>query len=107
MQNKLLLVLTTCPSKESATELAKKLVENKLAACVQISSPITSIYQWEGEVCQELEYQLQIKCTKDNYPALEKQITELHSYQVPEILAIPISHGLPEYLNWVDNMTQT
>ncbi|MBE7215023.1 divalent-cation tolerance protein CutA [Shewanella benthica] len=105
MQNKLLLVITTFPSKESAIELAKELVENKLAACIQISAPVTSIYLWQDKVCEEQEYQLQIKCTQACYSALEQTISQQHPYQVPEIIAIPINDGLPEYINWVNEVT--
>ncbi|WP_076414305.1 divalent-cation tolerance protein CutA [Shewanella sp. UCD-KL12] len=102
MQNDLLLVITTCPSKEEATALAKRLIAANLAACIQIPSQVTSIYQWEGEVCEEQEYQLQIKCVAKHYAAIESAIKLGHSYQVPEIIALPISHGLPEYVNWVN-----
>ncbi len=105
MKNKLLLVITTLPAKESATELAKQLIEKKLAACIQISAPITSIYRWQNKICEEQEYQLQIKCTQDCYPALERTINKLHPYQVPEIIAIPVINGLFEYINWVKEVT--
>ncbi|MEI6859732.1 MAG: divalent-cation tolerance protein CutA [Shewanella sp.] len=105
MQSKLLLVITTLPSQKSATKLAKQLVEKKLAACIQISAPVTSIYRWQDKVCEEHEYQLQIKCTQDCYSALEQTINKLHPYKVPEIIAIPVINGLFEYVNWVKEVT--
>lgn len=105
MKNPLLIVFTTCPTQESASELARVLVNNKLAACVQISAPITSIYSWEGEVCESQEYQLQIKCTEERYPALEQCICKQHPYQVPEIIAVTTNHGLSEYISWVKEVT--
>ena len=94
------IILTTCASQEEADKIANVLIENKTAACVQIS-PITSIYRWKGKVEQENELRLTIKTTDELYPLVEKLIKENHSYEVPEIVKVPISGGMPEYLGWI------
>ncbi|CAM3493549.1 divalent-cation tolerance protein CutA [Shewanella violacea] len=101
MQDEFMLVMTTCPTQESATQLANALVEENIAACIQISSPVTSVYRWEGNICQEQEFSLQIKCLSKNYQTLEAKIQELHPYQVPEIITLAITGGLPAYLDWI------
>jgi periplasmic divalent cation tolerance protein len=96
-----LLILTNCPDEESANTIALAVVEEKLAACVNILPRVQSIYRWQGAVESASEIPLLIKSTATNYPALEKRIAELHPYDVPEIVALPITHGLPAYLNWL------
>jgi periplasmic divalent cation tolerance protein len=96
-----LLILTNCPDEESANAIALAVVEEKLAACVNILPRVQSIYRWQGTVESASEIPLLIKSTAANYPALEKRIAELHPYDVPEIIALPITHGLPAYLNWL------
>jgi periplasmic divalent cation tolerance protein len=96
-----LLILTNCPDEESANAIALAVVEEKLAACVNILPRVQSIYRWQGAVESASEIPLLIKSTAANYPALEKRIAELHPYDVPEIVALPITHGLPAYLNWL------
>ncbi|MCL1035783.1 divalent-cation tolerance protein CutA [Shewanella submarina] len=102
-----LLVLTTCPSKEEASALARTLVEQKLAACVQISAPITSCYSWDGKVCEEQEFSLQIKCLAACYDALQQAVIASHPYEVPELIAVPVSQGLPAYLEWIKENSQS
>ena len=101
-----LLVLNTCPDQETAKKLAKLLVEQKLAACVSLTAPLTSIYRWEGQVEQAEEIQLLIKTQRDCYPALEAAIQANHPYTVPEIIALPIETGLPAYLDWLQQETR-
>lgn len=101
-----LLVFVSCQTAEQARCLANLLVEQKLAACVQISSPITSVYSWENKICEQQEISLQIKCSAKCYSTLEKTIIAAHSYEVPEIIAIPITQGLPAYLNWIKDNSQ-
>lgn len=96
-----LLILTNCPDEETANAIALAVVEAKLAACVNILPRIQSVYRWQGVVESATEIPLLIKSTVALYPALEKQIVELHPYDTPEIIALPITHGLPAYLNWV------
>ncbi len=106
MQPQYLLVSTSCPDEIQATRIAKALVEAKIAACVQISAPIRSIYTWEGKICEEQEISLQIKCLQSRYAELEQLVTKLHPYQVPEIIAVPVTQGLPAYLDWIKDNTQ-
>jgi len=96
-----LLVLTNCPDEETANSIALAVVEAQLAACVNILPRVQSIYRWQGVVESATEIPLFIKSTAANYPALEKLIVGLHPYEIPEIIALPITQGLPAYLNWV------
>ena len=96
-----LLVLTNCPDEETANSIALAVVEAQLAACVNILPRVQSIYRWQGVVESATEIPLFIKSTAANYPALEKLIAGLHPYETPEIIALPISQGLPAYLTWV------
>lgn len=96
-----LLVLTNCPDEETANSIALAVVEAKVAACVNILPCVQSIYRWQGVVESATEIPLFIKSTATNYPALEKLIAGLHPYETPEIIALPITQGLPAYLNWV------
>lgn len=96
-----LLVLTNCPDEETANAIALAVVEARLAACVNILPRVQSIYRWQGKVESTTEIPLFIKSTAAHYAALEKLISRLHPYEVPEIIALPITHGLPAYLNWV------
>ncbi len=94
------LVLVTAASEAEAENLAKSLVENKLAACVSLL-PIRSVYSWQGEIHSESEWQLLIKTDLAKFEVLKTKIQELHSYEVPEIIAIPIIAGSEAYLNWI------
>ena len=97
---KYLVVLVTASSAEEATMLASDLLEKKLAACIN-SFPVQSTYLWEGAIQQDQEYQLIIKTASHVFEALEKRIVELHHYDVPEIIALPIMKGSQSYLNWI------
>jgi len=96
-----LLVITNCPDEESANAIALAVVEARLAACVNILPRVQSIYHWQGTVESATEIPLFFKSTAANYPALEAAIRQRHPYAVPEIIALPVAHGLPAYLNWV------
>ena len=96
-----LLVFTNVPDRAAAQTLAQALIARRLAACVNVLADCTSVYRWEGKVESAAEVPVLIKTTAARYPALEQAIRNLHPYEIPEIVAIPISHGLPEYLNWV------
>lgn len=100
-----LLILTNCPDEESANAIALAVVEARLAACVNILPRIQSVYRWQGAVESATEIPLFIKSTVTNYPALEAAIKALHPYAVPEIIALPITQGLPAYLNWLATET--
>ncbi len=93
-------VLVTANSQQEAETIAKALVESKLAACANIF-PIQSIYRWQGRVHDEPEWQLTIKTDLTQFSAIEAKIHEIHSYRVPEIIAIPIVAGSQPYLNWI------
>ncbi len=85
--------------------MASTLVNEGLAACIQIQSSVTSIYRWEGKTMTENECLLSIKSTRSAYPALQKKILSLHPYDLPEIIAINIADGLPDYLRWIEEST--
>lgn len=101
-----LLVYCTCPDSESARHIANQLVDERLAACVTLSAAVTSVYRWQDarETTQEL--QLMIKSSRQRYSALEQRIVALHPYELPEIIAVTVEHGLPGYLNWVNQCTE-
>ena len=94
------IVLVTASSQAEAEGIAKVLVESKLAACVSLT-PIRSIYTWKDEVCSDEEWQLTIKTDLTQFETLEAKIRQLHSYEVPEIIAIPIVMGSLDYLQWM------
>jgi len=94
-------VLCTCPP-ESAAKLAESLVKTRLAACVSVAPQVTSYYRWEQNIKNQTESQLIIKTHIDNYGKLSSKILELHPYECPEIIALPIAKGHPEYLNWIE-----
>ena len=96
-------ITTTTETKEQAEKIAQYLVETKLAACVQVTGPITSIYRWKGKVENAQEWLCLIKTQDDLYGKVEAAIKSLHSYEIPEIIAVPIVKGSKEYLKWIDN----
>jgi len=99
------LILTTVPDDARAESLAATLVEERLAACVNIHGPMTSIYRWKGELERDAERQLIIKTTRDRVAALEARIKSLHSYELPEFVIVPIEGGSGAYLDWVRRET--
>lgn len=99
-------VISNLPDEASAKRLAEHLVGSGLAACVNIQPPCQSVYRWQGKVEHATEIPVFIKTSIDAYPALEATIRELHPYEVPEIIALPISQGLPSYLQWVARETE-
>jgi periplasmic divalent cation tolerance protein len=100
-----LVVFVTCGSEEEAFRIAHVLVEERVAACVNLVSPIRSIYRWKGKVCDEHEWLLVIKTQMARFDDLETRVRALHSYSVPEIIALPIIKGNSSYLNWLKEMT--
>ena len=101
------IVFITAGGEEEAVRIAKALVEQRLAACVNIIQPVRSIYRWEGKVCDEQELMLVAKTHVAQIAALMACVEELHSYEVPEVLAIPIESGFPPYLEWVEESCTT
>jgi len=96
-----LLVLTNLPDRAAAEKLADALVQKRVAACVNILAPCRSVFRWKGAVQHDEEHPVLIKTTRESYAALEAAIREAHPYELPEIVAVPIERGLPEYLEWV------
>ncbi len=94
------LIITTTDKLENANDIISYLIENKLAACVQLDEILSSFY-WEKKLCQSKEFRLMIKTVSANYGAVEKAITKYHNYRLPEIIKLDITSGLPQYLNWV------
>jgi len=99
--DRFILVLTTAGSEPQAQEIGRALVERRLAACVNVLAPACSIYRWEGRVVEEEERLLLIKTTERRFEAVRLAIHELHSYQVPEVIALPIQGGDATYLAWL------
>lgn len=95
------LLLSTAPNPEVAASIARELVERRLAACVNILPGIVSIYRWQGAVEQDQEVLLYIKTTQECFEPLSAALHQLHPYQLPELIQIPITSGSPAYLNWI------
>ncbi|OWW22256.1 divalent-cation tolerance protein CutA [Noviherbaspirillum denitrificans] len=101
-----LLVLTNVPDEVTAHTIARKVVEARLAACVNVLPAVRSIYRWEGKVEEAGEVTMLIKTVRQRYAALEAAIRESHPYDVPEIIAVPVTAGLTAYLGWVVSETK-
>ena len=97
----LVIVLTTVADDERAEQLARRLVDERLAACVNLHSPMVSMYRWQGKIERDTERQMVIKTTRDRVPALEARITQLHAYELPEFLVVSVDEGSAAYLKWV------
>ncbi len=95
-------VTTTLPDQQTAQRVAERLVEERLAACAQVAGPISSTYRWHGEIERDMEWFCHFKTTTSRLPALRARIRELHPYEVPEIIALPILDGDPGYLSWIE-----
>lgn len=104
--SKVLVVFTNAPDKVTAERIAEALVTANVAACVNIFSACSSVYRWEGKIEHASEVPLIIKTTTSAYPRLEAELRKLHPYEVPEIIALPVSAGLPAYLDWVVTETR-
>jgi periplasmic divalent cation tolerance protein len=102
-----IIILCTCPDKDTAEKIAWLLVENALAACVNILPNIRSIYSWQGQIESAEEFMLMIKSPQAGYQAIETAILSQHPYELPEIIAIPIGHGFSEYIHWIHSCHTT
>jgi periplasmic divalent cation tolerance protein len=102
MAEEVLLVFTTWPDLEKARAAARILVEERLAACANLSPGLESIYRWEGKIETANEVLMILKTTIGRYPQLETRIKALHSYEVPEVVSLRVTDGLPAYLRWVE-----
>lgn len=98
------IVTTTVDTEKSAKEIARTLLEARLAACIQIF-PIESLYHWEGAVAESREFLLQMKTRSGHFPAIQEQIEQLHSYDIPEIIMTPLLDANEAYLAWIDEET--
>ena len=101
-----IVVLVTAGSEAEATKIARALVEQELVACVNVLPGVRSIFQWEGKVTEESEFLLIAKTVSQAFEQVATAVKSLHSYSVPEVIALPIQHGLPEYLSWVRGVTK-
>ncbi len=106
MSSEHVIVASTTDSENAARTLAAGVIEAKLGACAQIVGPITSVYRWEGEVQTEREWRVEIKTATDRVAALTEHIKANHGYDVPEIIATPITGGSAEYLSWLVDETR-
>ncbi len=97
-----IVVLVTCGSAREARSIARALVERKLAACVNLlPAPVESVYRWKGKIESAKEFLLIVKTTRKRFAAVQAEIRRLHSYEVPEIIALPIAMGSRDYLTWI------
>jgi periplasmic divalent cation tolerance protein len=100
------LILTTVPAGEGGETIARSLVDERLAACVSVLGPMTSFYRWQGTIEQEQERQIVIKTTRDRVATVQARLVQLHAYEIPEFLVLPVSDGSTGYLDWVRNETR-
>ena len=102
--NQIIVVMVTVGSKQEGRDIASALVQENLAACVSFC-PIESTYQWQGAVQTDQEWQLMIKTERQQFEGIETRVRSLHSYELPEIIAIPVVEGYTPYLSWVHNQS--
>lgn len=98
-------ITTSTDNKKIAEKISMAIVENRLAACIQISGPVKSIYWWKDKIERDMEWIITMKTRKDLYPKLEQAIKNLHTYETPEIIAVPIVEGSTDYLDWLEKET--
>ena len=98
--------LCTCPDAATAARIASALVDDRLAACVNVLPGVESVYRWQGRVERASEVLLLIKSTRERLPALTARVVELHPYELPELVAVDIAGGLPGYLAWIADATR-
>jgi periplasmic divalent cation tolerance protein len=97
-----IVVFSTCGSEEEAVRIAKRLVEARIAACVNLMPKIRSVYRWQGKVEDSAEWMLLVKTSRPRFEAVRTALAAAHSYEVPEIIALPIVDGSPDYLAWLE-----
>jgi len=100
------LIYSSCPDEKTAQELANALVDRRLAACVSVLPGMTSVYVWQGQRESSREVLLMIKTMAARYDEVETLLRERHPYELPEVIAVPIECGLPDYLNWIESRTE-
>lgn len=96
-------IMVTASSRRECRKIARRLIEEKLAACVNISHPVQSVYRWEGKIESSKEFLMFIKTNRDLFPQVKAEIDLIHSYHTPEIICLPIIDGSPNYLQWVND----
>lgn len=101
----IVIVFTTVADDERAEQLARRLVDERLAACVNLHPPMSSLYRWQGKLEHDSERQMVIKTTRDRVPALEARLTQLHAYELPEFLVVSVADASTAYLKWVKDET--
>lgn len=97
-----IVVFSTCASADEAERIARRLIEQRLAACVSVVSPVRSFYRWKGAVEDSSEWLLVIKSSRELFAPLTAALESAHSYELPEIIAIPVVEGSPNYLSWIE-----
>jgi periplasmic divalent cation tolerance protein len=97
-----IVVLTTCGSAEEGETLARKLIESNMAACVNLIPQVRSFYRWQGKIEDATEWLLVVKTSREQFDALRQVLEGAHSYELPEVLALPVVAGSPNYLSWLD-----
>ena len=105
MHEDVVLLLTTVPVGEPGERIARALVDERLAACVNLYAPMTSVYRWKGGVETDVERQMIVKTTAEQLSRIKARVAELHAYELPELLVVPVIDGGEEYLNWVRSET--
>lgn len=101
-----IVIFITAPNPDKGEEIARALVTEGIAACASIIPRITSIYRWDGKICQDEEVLIVVKSRKSLFPEIRDRVKSLHSYDVPEIISLPVIDGLPDYLHWLNNATK-
>lgn len=97
------IILCTCPDFETANNIARQLVGAKLAACINILPSVTSVYEWQGQIETAQEHLLLIKSCQSHYAKIAAEIKNAHPYELPEVIAVSIENGLPDYLKWINS----
>ena len=100
------IIYCTCPDIETASRISRVLISHHAAACVNQLPGITSTYEWEGKIEENNEVLLLIKSTEERFDSIQKLIIDEHPYELPELIAVPISKGLPDYLDWIKQCTK-
>lgn len=98
-----IVVLVTAGSLRESRKIGRTLIESRLAACVNITAQIESIYRWQGKLSNTREYLLLIKTTRDRFDELKSTVARIHSYTTPEVISLPVTDGLEDYLQWIDS----
>lgn len=100
------IIYCTCPDIETANKISRLLISQHMAACVNQVPGITSVYEWEGKIEENNEVLLLIKSTEERFASIERLVTEEHPYELPELIAVPVSKGLADYLDWIKQCTK-